>query len=118
MKWLTVHIGGQKWTIHAVRETSKHFAANADENVTGITYPDNCLIYVSRDLAPGVREDALLHELLHAVFGVSGAEHVLDEECKAGPRKVEERLIRCLTPTLHRLLVDLGFNFPKLPGDT
>lgn len=115
MKWLTVHIGGQRWTVHAVRGNSKRFDAAADENVTGITYQDKCTIYVSRDLAAPLREDVLLHELLHAAIGVSGAEHVLDEACD-NPREVEERLIRCLTPVLHRLLTDLGFVFPKLPG--
>ncbi len=118
MKWLTPRIGGQKWTVHAVRGTSKHFDAEPDEEVHGVTYDQRCLIYISRDLAPAVRDDVLLHELLHALMSVSGAAHILDEECKEAPRKVEERLIRCLTPTLHRLLVDLGFSFPKLPEDT
>lgn len=121
MKWITLQIGGQKWTVHTVRSTSKHFNANSDEDVSGITYSDRCLIYVSRDLAPGVREDALLHELLHAMIGVSGAGHVLDEACRDEPhlaRKTEESIIRCLTPVLHRLLLDLGFNFPKLPDGT
>lgn len=117
MKWLVLRIGGQKWTVHAVRGTSKHFEASPDEDVQGITYPNKCTIYVSRDLAPGVREDALLHELLHAAFGVSGASHILDENC-AEPRKVEELQIRALTPVLHRLLADLGFTFPKPPGDS
>jgi hypothetical protein len=115
---MTVRIGGQKWAIHAVRGNSKHFNADPDEDVHGITYEQRCAIYISRDLAPAMREDVFLHELLHAVFAVSGAGHVLDENCKEKPRKVEEDLIRALTPTLHRLLVDLGFNFPKLPGDT
>lgn len=117
MKWLAVRIGGQKWTVHAVRGTSKHFDAAPDEDVQVITYPNKCVIYVSRDLAPAVREDALLHELLHAAFGVSGASHVLDENCKEEPRKVEELQIRALTPILHRLLADMGFSFPKLQGD-
>jgi hypothetical protein len=116
MRWLTLRIGGQKWTVHAVRGNSKHFDAAPDETVQGITYPDKCTIYVSRDLDHALREDVLLHEFLHAAFGVSGASHVLDETCSE-PRIVEERLVRAMTPILHRLLADLGFTFPKLPGD-
>jgi hypothetical protein len=116
MKWLSLRIGGQRWAVHLVRGGSAHFEADEDETVAGITYADRCRIYVSKDLDEQARDETLLHELLHAAFAVSGAWHALSET--VGPEAssaVEERLVRALTPVLHRLLVDLGFKFPKGP---
>jgi hypothetical protein len=55
----------------------------------------------------GAVEDTLLHELLHAMMFVSGADKIYD-----GDPVKEERLVTALTPTLHRLLKDLGLKFP------
>jgi hypothetical protein len=111
MKWLTIKLGGQNWGVHVVKEGSRLL-----EGCQGITYPDEAKIYLSRGLAPDVFVDTLVHEILHALFWVSGVAHVLRANCK--PRKseaTEETIVRMITPLLHRALSDLGFRFPKGP---
>lgn len=117
MKWLSLHVGGQKWRIDLVSRRSKKLASET-EILEGLTDVDTCRIYVAKDLSPEGREDALLHEILHAVFFVSGARHQIDDLCTDGEHTdvVEERIIRCLTPVLHRVLKDLSFHFPKGPA--
>jgi Zn-dependent peptidase ImmA (M78 family) len=120
MKWLSIRVGGQKWGVYLVKGNSRHFGTDENEEVDGVTYVDRCRIYVSSSLEPPVRDDTLLHELLHASFHVSGAQHALHEAVGGDAEKtdaLEERVIRCLTPVLHRLLVDLGFRFPKGPNE-
>lgn len=108
MKWLALYLGGQKWTVYLVSGNSKHLRDN-EGHLAGYCDYEKCRIYVSKDLEEGMREDTLLHELLHAVLHVSGAEQVYD--CDAAK---DERLVSTLTPMLHRLLKDLGFRFPRL----
>lgn len=107
MKWLALHIGGQKWGVYLVKGTSKLLCPHGDRLV-GCCYYERCRIYLSRDLSESAFEDALIHELLHAMFEVSGAGTVVGSALK------EESIVRDLTPMLHRLLVDLGFKFPKV----
>ncbi len=107
MKWLALHIGGQKWGVYLVNPGSKRLAAEPDETVHGITYLDECRIYLARGQSSEALEDTLLHELLHAMMQVSGAAHEIGDADK------EEKVVRDLTPMLHRLLKDLGYRFPK-----
>ncbi len=118
MKWLSVHVGGQKWRVDLIKGNSKHFEAEADERVYGITHADKCRIYIAREQDEQVREDTLLHELLHAVFGVSGASNILASVCgeRDAACKTEEDVITAITPLLHRALKEFGFRFPKGPG--
>lgn len=121
MRWFTVHVGGQKWGVHLVPAKSKFLIDNPDERTAGQTFCTKCRIYVSRDLDAQAREDTLIHELLHATLYVSGAYNALLDACDgdaAKADKAEEQIILCLTPTLHRLVKDLGFRFPKGPNDT
>lgn len=117
MKWLSVHVGGQKWRVDLIKGNSKHFEADADENVYGITHAEKCRIYIAKEQDEQAREDTLLHELLHAVFGVAGVNSTLAEICEDRDEayKVEDKMILAMTPVLHRLLKDLGFKFPKGP---
>jgi hypothetical protein len=111
VKWLTLNLGGQRWAVHVLRDGAK-----ALEGAQGVTDVDTARIYVSRDLAPDVFEDTFLHELLHAVLYVSGGTQALEANCRAGrANDTEEQVIRCVVPVLHRLLKDLGFEFPKGP---
>ena len=100
-------IGGQKWGVYLVNPGHRRLQ-DENEHVFGITYPNECRIYLARGMADAALEDTLLHELLHAALGVSGAGQELGSEAK------EERIVRDLTPVLHRLLKDLGFRFPKM----
>jgi hypothetical protein len=102
--WLRLHVGGQRWTVHLVSPKSKHLEG---DHVGRCIY-ERCAIYIDKTVGEGAREDTLLHELLHAVLFVSGAEKVYG----ADPKK-DEALVAALTPVLHRLLKDLGFVFPK-----
>ena len=107
MKWLALHVGGQKWGVYLVPPTSKHLL-DGDDSCVGRCDYEHSRIYVSRALDEPAREDTLLHELLHALLFVSGAEAAYGKSPKA-----EELLVAALTPILHRLLKDLGFRFPK-----
>lgn len=108
MIWLRVHIGGQRWTVHVVSPRSKYLVDDKGTRMVGRCVFDKCAIYLSRELGDDAREDALLHELLHALLFVTGAEGAYEGDAEA-----EEALISSLTPSLHRLLKDLGFRFPK-----
>lgn len=107
-RWLALHVGGQKWSVYLVSARSKFLEDGAGGHLYGHTFLDQCRIYIDRDADEQSREDTLLHELLHACLHVSGGSigAALDDV-------TEERLVRCLTPVLHRLLKDLGFRFPK-----
>ncbi len=107
MKWLDIRIGGQRWAVYLVSEKSKYLRDDEGDACKGLCYHDDCRIYIRRELSEQARDELLLHELLHAVLGVSGAGHVV------GDHEKEEAIVRDVTPVLHRLLVDLGFRFPK-----
>ncbi len=106
MRWLDLKIGGQKWGVYLVNKGHKRLQ-DEDEHVFGVTYPEECRIYLARGQSEQALEDTLLHELLHASFEVSGAAYDVGDSVK------EERIVRGLTPVLHRLLKDLGLRFPK-----
>lgn len=113
MKWLQLHVGGQKWSVHLVKPHVK-----ALEGAAGITYPERCQIYISSALDPAARDDTLLHELLHAALYVSGGCNVFAASCKSGQAdNAEEQVVLGLAPMLHRVLKDLGFRFPKGPTE-
>ncbi len=106
MKWLALHIGGQKWGVYIVSPRSKWLQDEGDP-CKGLTHCDDCRIYISSELSEPARDEILVHELLHAVLHVSGGSHAV------GNKKKEEDLVRDVTPLLHRILVDLGFRFPR-----
>lgn len=103
--WQTLLIGGQMWRVYLVGPRSRKLRAGLE--VGKAEYATN-KIYISSTAPDGVREDTLLHELLHVALHVSGADKVYDED-----PELDERLVTALTPTLHRLLLDLGFVFPS-----
>lgn len=112
MKWLALHVGGQKWGVYLVSPKSRHLREHTtkvapDERSIGRCDFARCRIYIANDVDEQVREDTLLHELLHALLLVSEGGAM----CKS--IAAEEKLVRALTPLLHRLLKDLGFRFPK-----
>lgn len=113
MKWLALRIGGQKWSVFLVPPKSKFLLGIGKDAETDSVYGacdyEKCRIYINKTLEEGPREDALLHELLHALLHVSGADKVYK-----GGHKADERLVTALTPSLHRLLKDLGFRFPNV----
>jgi Zn-dependent peptidase ImmA (M78 family) len=111
VKWLSLHIGGQKWGVHVVSPRSKHLKQEGCE-LDGKCDYQACRIYLSQAMESPLREDTLVHELLHALLFVTGAEKVYDSDASK-----DESLVQCLTPALHRLLKDLGFRFPKGPND-
>lgn len=108
MRWLTLHLGGQKWSVFLVGPRSKFLSSDEGRRLMGRCDFDTCRIYVSKSLEEGAREDTLLHELLHALLFVSGAEKAYN-----GSELADEHIVSCLTPVLHRLLRDLGFRFPR-----
>lgn len=109
MKWLSLHIGGQKWSVFLVSPKSKHlWDPDSGKHNAGFCQYDKCSIYIARDLGEEAREDVLLHELLHALLYVTGGEKVYDCD-----HEKDEQLVSALTPTLHRVLKDLGFRFPR-----
>lgn len=105
--WLRLTLGGQRWRVFVVSPRSKYLVDTDGTVHVGRCVYERCGIYLSRDLQDGALEDALLHELLHALLYVTGA-----EEAYGKSHKAEERLVSALTPALHRLLRDLGLRFP------
>lgn len=120
MKWFSVHVGGQRWTVSLLPRSSERLKGDADSDLLdGRTHPDDCEIAVAQEMHAEARDDTVLHELLHAAFGVSGAHNELVVKCRGSEKRaeeLEERLIRALIPALHRMLKDLGFRFPKVPS--
>lgn len=113
MKWLALRVGGQRITVYVV--PPKHPKL---EGCKGIYHPDDGAIYISKVLAPDVRQDTLFHELDHAVTEVSGGNNLIAEHLPEKERDAfEERLTRARTPIWHALLKDLGFRFPKGPTE-
>lgn len=109
MKWLALHVGGQKWSVYLVSSKSKYLIdEDTDEPLDGRCIYAKNRICINRELDEEARQDILLHELLHALLYVTGA-----EKAYGGDAKKEEALVSALTPTLHRLLKDLGFRFPR-----
>lgn len=122
MKWLALHIGGQDIGVHLVKATDPRL-----EDGIGLYDPDLGRIYISNALEPGPREDTLFHELDHAVNEISGSNNLLFGAVRAARKQgdaadaaafaLEETLVRARTPIWHRLLKDLGFQFPKGPTE-
>lgn len=110
MKWLSLHIGGQRWGVFLVSSKSKHLTDEAGSHCHGRCVFDQCRIYIDKTLDEQAREDTLLHELLHASLFVSGADAAYNKS-----NATEEKIVAPVTPVLHRLLKDLGFRFPRGP---
>lgn len=110
VKWLALHIGGQRWSVFLVSPKSKHLVNDAGDRLGGKCEYDACRIYIDRTLSESSREDTLWHELLHALLFVTGAERAY-----GGDYDVDEAIVSALTPAMHRLLRDLGFRFPRGP---
>jgi hypothetical protein len=111
VKWLALHIGGQKWGVHLVSPNSRLLIDHTtkvepDERSVGRCDFPKCRIYIANDIDEQAREDTLLHELMHALVHVCGGAFFRSTEA-------EELYVIALTPLLHRLLKDLGFRFPK-----
>jgi len=113
MKWRSLHIGGQEWSIYKVGKRSK-FLRQGGVRVEGQCFYDRCRIYVCKDADPQSVEDTLLHELLHACLFVCGGSTALGAACKDedSATKAEEAIVAGMTPIFHRMLKDLGFVFP------
>lgn len=109
MKRPTVFVCGQKWTLHLVRPKNKNLRSSSGQYLSGQCFYDRCRIYLADDQSGEALEDTILHELLHALLHVSGAEEAYGRDADK-----DEHLVTALTPHLHRLLKDLGFQFPIL----
>lgn len=105
--WLKLQIGGQKWRVHLVSPKSKHLVLDGSL-CEGVCEFGKTRIFISNGLPEAAREDTLFHELIHALFYVSGARALISND------DVEERIVGATTPIFHRLLSDLGFVFPKV----
>jgi hypothetical protein len=110
MRWLSLHIGGQRWAVELVSPKHKDLSNDDGDRCHGRCVFNRCRIYIDKTLDEQAREDTLLHELFHAALFVSGADAAYG---KSG--SVEEKIVAPLTPCFHRLLKDLGFKFPKGP---
>jgi hypothetical protein len=77
------------------------------ENFLGLFSAETLTIYIKKDLPPSLLKDTLLHEILHALWFLSGAGAVGEED-----ENLEELLVGMLTPWLMSILKDN----PKLVG--
>lgn len=106
--WFDVFLGGQLWMVLLV--SPNHPRLVDDDCCYGRTYDDLAKIYINDTYADPVVHDTLVHELLHAVIRVTDAHRAMGSNDRR-----EESVVRAMTPVFHRLLVDMGFNFPKVP---
>ena len=114
MRWFTLPVGGRKIALHVVRDGHPKLEGN-----NGMYIPDDGVIYLNGDLEPTAFEDTFLHEVEHAVNDVSGANNVLAILAEGAARdEAEEQMVRCRTTVWHKLLTDLGFQFPKFQKRT
>lgn len=105
MIWFHAMIGGQRWTVELVPRTHPLLAPDLD----GLTIRDSCRVLIADHLSESLTQSTLVHELLdHAVNFASGAHmHFAGES--------EEAAVSRREPLLHRLLLDMGFRFPRMP---
>ncbi len=116
MKWLKVVLAAERWDIHLVRPKSKYLDYGLYE---ARCFFDKRRIYIAWE--PGEQESTvigrLLHELRHALNHLNGSFDVLQNALgKKEAFRVDEALVSIETPHWHRLLVDMGCVFPKLPS--
>jgi hypothetical protein len=105
MLWMKIHVGGQLWKVYLVSPKHKKLKGG---DLNGSCHYEESKIYISKALDGEARDDTLLHELLHALMFVTGA-----DKAYGGDAVKEEALVSALTPALHRVLVDLGFRVPR-----
>jgi hypothetical protein len=112
---MIITLGGRRWEVRLVPRGSKWLEGDQDEyEIDGRTHPSDGVIAIAKDLSPSAREETLVHEILHAAMQTGGGSHVLQLKCKGDHEEAEELLVRCLTPILHRLLIDWGVKLPKV----
>lgn len=110
MTWLRFRIGGQRWRVVLVSPRSKHLLNEDGDRLHGKCDYERAVIYISRTLEGALLVETALHEVLHALLYVTGAERAYD-----GDHDKDEHLVSALTPALHGVLLDLGFKFPSRP---
>lgn len=116
VQWWAGHVGGQTWRALLVDPGDPRL-----DGCTGIAITESCTVYIRNDFSVAALHEVLVHELvLHVVDMVSGAQHEMQYGTRGRSEKArseyEERITRMRAPVLHRLLVDLGFQFPALPA--
>lgn len=62
---MTVKINGTKWNVIWVKKDSKKLFCD-DTQCLGVTYFDNCRIYLDKGLVEKTFEETVVHELTHA----------------------------------------------------
>lgn len=102
-------IGGEQWTVYEVAPNNRNLVLDDGGPCNGRCCYDICKIYVNRDLEVSAKTHAVLHELVHALLHVTGADKAYD--CDA---EKDETVTSAITPALHRLLSDFKFHFPGL----
>ena len=72
----------------------------------GVYEPAKASISIDADLAPELQKTFLVHEIAHAMLDLSGAMHELREDLAhdVDAERVEERLVRTLTPHIVAIL--------------
>ena len=83
-----IKVLGQSWKI---------VTKSLDTDCFGLCSPGERTIYINADTHPCQHSATLLHEFVHAVFSVSGANNLFDE-------RVEEMLCEVLASALEPLL--------------
>lgn len=84
----------------------------------GLYDPDTTDIYVDDALGGERAKWVLVHEGFHATLDLSGAMHELREDLKEGvdPGRVEERLVRTLTPHIVAMMAEREKKPRRAPG--
>jgi Zn-dependent peptidase ImmA (M78 family) len=83
-----------------------HKLCDEGTSCAGLYDTDASRIYIDDANGEEMVRHVLVHEVAHAVLHLSGAMHELEEDLKEGvdPNRVEERLVRALTPHLVALM--------------
>ena len=95
----TITIVGQNWSVNYTLALPSHLLGECDHETLEIN--------VRADIAPGLRKETFLHELLHAIFGTIGISNML---ARYNPH-LEEQIIERLSPILYATLKENKVRF-------
>lgn len=100
-KKMELKIGARSFEIKSCFEQQINRIAEV-ENICGFTDYYQGKIYINNEMSKDVREETLLHEILHTLLDNSGIEEV-SRQVKEGA-KLGELVATILAPRLHLLL--------------
>ena len=113
--WFDVVIVGSKWQVWLASPTDPEMS-----ELDGLCLSSQNVILIDWSLPDGHTKATLFHELLHAIFSMSGFDHAVSDMCGKTMDewfKIEETIVRLLGPQLVDTMERNGWqiNMPPKP---